>query len=578
MDLITASRIGDLHTATTLLAHTPDSIRTADTHGNTALHTAAQWGQAAVAGCLLEAGSEANARNTAAQTPLMSMVAPCTMLGIMRLLLDQGADINAVDRHGNSALSLSAECIQETFDWGYHHGTTQFLLEAGAIPDARTALILNDLDRVEELVQADPPMLNHRYYGGCLPDGFTLLHHACDRGNIPAAKLLLRLGADLEPTDTRGRPPLYLAAHTAGTRKAQAGTELAELLIENNASQNIFTIALLGTAPEMASQLTTGTDRHRQTDQGGNTPLHLAAWNGKTDMVRCLLAAGANANTRNARDESPLELATTYCHGETIKTLLDAGAYCDIFTAVALGAIGHIESRLKENPSIANAHNRYGETPLSWTQWTDIRGDGANAEEVRRFLAANGAQLDLESAAALGDLNTVSGMLEQAPDLSHIRHTALHAAAAGQTDMLELLIQHNAPLEARTTCRRTPLFEASARDSLEAVDLLVRHGADIEGRDNYGDTPLVRAADHGNKAMVQLLLERGADPDLSDYLGGTSLHWAALNGHTAIASSLLKHHANPNAKGWGWWNNDKTAYDLAIEHGNQDLAQLLAPG
>ncbi|XP_054933447.1 osteoclast-stimulating factor 1-like isoform X2 [Dermacentor andersoni] len=42
----------------------------------------------------------------------------------------------------------------------------------------------------------------------------------------------------------------------------------------------------------------------------GDTPLHSSAWKGHSDIVRMLLAAGANKNVKNKEGRTPLELAS----------------------------------------------------------------------------------------------------------------------------------------------------------------------------------------------------------------------------------------------------------------------------
>ncbi|NKB68610.1 MAG: hypothetical protein GKR89_16225 [Candidatus Latescibacteria bacterium] len=576
MDLITASRLGHLQTVENLLTANPESLQEPDQAGGTALHHAAYWGQKTVAQTLLRHGAQVNQPDALGRTPLHFMAGACTMVDLMQYLLDKGAQVQTRDNFGNSSLFITAQCIHEVTDWGYHHGVCQFLLDAGACHDIATAVILNAIEPLQELLKSQPASVKKGQQGGYLPDDTTPLHHACERGNHLATQRLLQAGANPNAVDSRGRPPLYLAAQLGGLRRQQPGVELIDLLFSYDISRDIFTAALLGDLHQLSHELAAYPDRALARDLGGQTPLHLAAWNGHTEAAKRLLAAGADPNAINHRGESPLQLATTYGHRETVEALLAKGALADIFTAVALGHIPHIEAQLAADPAQLNARNRYGETPFSWANWTDIRGFFADADTVREFLRTKGARLNLANAAALDDTQTIRGLLKNEPECIHHDHLALHAAAGqGHLNTLELLVESGASLEARDeACHRTPLFEAVFQRQQGAVEFLAGCGADCNARDNYGDTPLVHAADHGATQVVTTLLSLGADPNSADYLGGTSLHWAAMNGHAEIVELLLQNGADILSKGWGWWNDGKTAQDLAQEHNQPAIARL----
>ena len=51
---------------------------------------------------------------------------------------------------------------------------------------------------------------------------------------------------------------------------------------------------------------------------------------------------------------------------------------------------------------------------------------------------------------------------------------------------------------------------ASDRGELEVVRLLLEHGADVEAKKNDGKTALQEAADEGDDKVVKLLREHGA--------------------------------------------------------------------
>lgn len=56
------------------------------------------------------------------------------------------------------------------------------------------------------------------------------------------------------------------------------------------------------------------------------TPLHEAAWNGKTDVVRWLLEHGAKVTATAGHGETALHLAAQGGHADVIRALLAAGA------------------------------------------------------------------------------------------------------------------------------------------------------------------------------------------------------------------------------------------------------------
>lgn len=63
-----------------------------------------------------------------------------------------------------------------------------------------------------------------------------------------------------------------------------------------------------------------------QPDNYGNTPLHIAALEGFVDIVQFLLQSGAEVDTRNIYQETPLMNAVEFAHIKVAKLLLEYGA------------------------------------------------------------------------------------------------------------------------------------------------------------------------------------------------------------------------------------------------------------
>lgn len=73
--------------------------------------------------------------------------------------------------------------------------------------------------------------------------------------------------------------------------------------------------------------------------------------------------------------------------------------------------------------------------------------------------------------------------------------TPLHSVAYhDNTDMAQLLFEHNPDIEARDEDNRTPLHFTALRNSTGVAQLLLKRNPDIEARDKYSRTPLHDAA------------------------------------------------------------------------------------
>jgi ankyrin repeat protein len=171
----------------------------------------------------------------------------------VRLLLERGADVNAVTKRGRSALLLAAMSDNSA-------GIVRLLMAKGADPKVVDVLKVNalnaavrgdDLETIKIIVDAGIAI--------DVPDftGSTPLIGAAFNGNLPAVKLLLAKGANVNAVSGDG-----------SFQKVKAGT-----------------IAL-----------------------GNWTPL-LRRASGHAEMIAVLLDAGADVNARDVRGMTPLMLA-----------------------------------------------------------------------------------------------------------------------------------------------------------------------------------------------------------------------------------------------------------------------------
>lgn len=279
------------------------------------------------------------------------------------------------------------------------------------------------------------------------------------------------------------------------------------------------------------------------------TPLHKAANARKVEMVKILLAYGADPNrTIPQTGEPPLKLAA--CWGkegakEVVELLIAAGV----------------------DPNVTD--NR-GVTPLLET----VGWNGFKNIEVIQILLKHRA-----------DPNA-SDNLGHSP--------LLFATACGKAEIVEILIKNGADINAKTVGGCTVLAYAASVHKSEMVTLLLRNGADPNLEDDQGRSPLFLAIQEGKQRLfreklwkrypqekveldldivkiVQELLNAGADANTPMPNESLPLHLAAENGFIETTKLLLSAKTDINAKGYG----GRTALAFAASNGHFEIIKLL---
>ena len=138
----------------------------------------------------------------------------------------------------------------------------------------------------------------------------------------------------------------------------------------------------------------------------------------------------------------------------------------------------------------------------------------------------------------------------------------LSATMKSDRTIVQMLLDHGAPLNDRDKEGRSALIWASGTGNIEIARMLLQHGADLKPREKqHGADALLVAAARGRTPLVKLLLDKGADAASLDSDGKNGLMWAALNGHTETVSLFLKVGVDPSVRDSG----GKTAAVLAKE-------------
>ena len=141
---------------------------------------------------------------------------------MVRLLIALGADPNASDATGATALTTAA---QESSD----PVIVTDLLAAGARPDFLTALNLQQYDEAEAMLRAEPARI------GPAGHDTIALHLAVAKKNLAAIRWLIARGIDVD-----AKRPMWDCNHTALHMSIENGViEIAHLLLDAGADPNI---------------------------------------------------------------------------------------------------------------------------------------------------------------------------------------------------------------------------------------------------------------------------------------------------------------------------------------------------
>ena len=93
------------------------------------------------------------------------------------------------------------------------------------------------------------------------------------------------------------------------------------------------------------------------------------------------------------------------------------------------------------------------------------------------------------------------------------------ASRLGNVDLVMLLLQHSADLDAVTKDMYTPLHIAAKEGQDEVAAVLLEHGANNTAATKRGFTPLHLAAKYGNIKVARLLIQKDAPVDAQGKVG-----------------------------------------------------------
>lgn len=247
---------------------------------------------------------------------------------MMRLLIDAGADVNAKNNSGITALMWSVDDIEKV----------RRLLRAGAVVDARTnlrrtALLIattysGNLEVVKLLLDHGADVKSKDTYDE------TVLTSAAKRSDADMVRELILAGADL---NARSFPLPVEPSFTPLAWAAREGNiETVKLLLEHGAADDekslqtaLLVACLRGATDKVRLLLEHGADPNQPGEVWVElTPLMAAAYSDSVnhEVVRLLLKNGGDFTKENAKGQTALSLALQRGRTSVVEALVEAGA------------------------------------------------------------------------------------------------------------------------------------------------------------------------------------------------------------------------------------------------------------
>jgi ankyrin repeat protein len=268
------------------------NANSANADGETALHLVARSGNVDAAKLLVKAGAKVDVREAfGQQTPLM-WAAARRQPQMMEFLISKGADINANGAARDYQRVATSESRAKSMDRG---GLTPLMYAAKEnCRECVDVLLRHKVD----VNKPDPSRV--------VPVSIAMLN-----GNWDIARRIIEAGADVNQWDWFGRSPLHVAIANMGSAGSRSpldsdnpnqntGRDVIKLLVERGANPN--------------QQLYYGATFGASADRG-LTPFLAAVGSGDIELVKLLLANGANARLATADGRGAIIMAASRAGG-----------------------------------------------------------------------------------------------------------------------------------------------------------------------------------------------------------------------------------------------------------------------
>ncbi len=479
-----------------------------------------------------------------AMAPMKRVVRPDTPQNARLVAAVEAADLAAVQNALHSGASADTES-----GWEAPAGLTQ--------PELTPVAILASVGLPNDHEKSLPVfrLLIQNVSAASITDpkiAARFLYAAVEMNDLDSVQRLIALGVNVNPQYPSASGILDVSIEQGGTN-VKTLSSVTALLLAHGALVNV-------------------------TDMEGMTPLMTAAQFDKPEVVRALLARGADPALRDKQGWTALNWAGWRGWDDVIALLRDRSPM-DLYEAAEFGDVARLRADLDAgaNPNALKIPTYLG------------MGNRANAPKPQ-------GTTPLMEAMKSGSVETVRLLLDRGADVNGKRPdgtTALHLAARyGDVPLAALLLDRGADVNAvagKAGYPATPLSYAVAQAHADVVALLLKRGADL--KHGAGEAALelaVRDAGNGfirrpfgvlahhapsgdavldaRGQIIDLLLAAGVDIHAKE---SYALYIAALNGQAGLVELFLDKDADVNGRGKigpsGSMSDGETALIGAVE-------------
>lgn len=351
----------------------------------------------------------------------------------------------------------------------------------------KDAIALGDLQRLERLVSVSPPphetifrlAAGYRKFviGDCdLPsDCMTDLRTCAARyGQLDIIKFFVGLGLKLDDQYRYGLTPLHCAAsHGHDTMVKYLLEQGMDIDFRNSSNETALDIAMACGLESTVKLLFQG--RLKNFAWSETHPLYESIISGRLEMVRLFFELGMRVQHSYEETESPLHVAARLGHTEIVRFLLDARANVDesfgpthktpLCSALAESQRSVARVLIERGASLDGIEGKFGTTPLLSAS-APSADDRNNHDDMIYLLISNGANVNLCRPRYRPDEETRTALTE------------VCSRSYASTQVIGRLLQHGADINLGCP---TPLEQAlQGEQGVETARLLLRAGANVD--------------------------------------------------------------------------------------------------